>query len=71
MGTRFKFFSCSFLILLPEYVKASALPELFKLASCYTTTTIGSYDVERSFSAYSEILDQKRRSLDQSTIIIL
>ena len=70
MGTRFKFFSCSFLILLPEYVKASALPELFKLASCYTTT-IGSYDVERSFSAYSEILDQKRRSLDQSTIIIL
>lgn len=51
--------------------KASALPELFKLASCYTTKTIGSYDVERSFSAYSEILDQKRRSLDQSTIIIL
>lgn len=51
--------------------KVSALPELFKLASCYTTTTIGSYDVERSFSAYSEILDQKRRSFDQSTIIIL
>lgn len=51
--------------------KASALPELFKLASCYTTKTIGSYDVERSFSAYSEILDQKRRSLDQSTVIIL
>lgn len=50
--------------------KASALPEL-RLASCYTTTTIGSYDVKQSFSAYSEILDQKRRSLDQSTIIIL
>lgn len=48
--------------------KASALPELFKLASCYTTTTIGSYDMERSFSAYSEILDEERRSLDQSTI---
>ena len=48
--------------------KASNLPELYKLASCYCTTTIGSYDVERSFSAYNEILDEKRRSLDESTI---
>ena len=48
--------------------KADNLPELFKLASCYCTTTIGSYDVERSFSAYSEILDDKCRSLDESTI---
>ena len=48
--------------------KAENLPELYKLASCYCTTTIGSYDVERSFSAYSAILDEKRRSLDESTI---
>jgi len=32
--------------------KASSLPELYKLASCYCTTTVGSYDVERSFSAF-------------------
>jgi hypothetical protein len=48
--------------------KASILPELYKLASCYSTTTIGSYDVERLFSAYNDILDDKRRSLDESTI---
>lgn len=48
--------------------KADSLPELYKLASCYCTTTIGSYDVKRSFSAYSDILDEKRRSLDESTI---
>lgn len=48
--------------------KAENLPELYKLASCYCTTTIGSYDVERSFSVYSAILDEKRRSLDESTI---
>lgn len=48
--------------------KASTLPELYKLASYYTTTTIGSYDVERSFSAYNEILDEKQRSLKESTI---
>ena len=38
--------------------KAENLPELYKLASCYPTTTIGSYDVGRSFSAYSAILDE-------------
>ena len=48
--------------------KAKNLPELYKLASCYCTTTIGSYDVERSFSAYSAIFDEKRRSLDESII---
>lgn len=48
--------------------KESNLPELYKLASCYCTSTIGSCDVERSFSAYSEILDEKHRSLDESTI---
>ncbi|KAK3740849.1 hypothetical protein QZH41_008815, partial [Actinostola sp. cb2023] len=48
--------------------KASNLPELYNLASCYCTTTIGSYDVERSFSAYKEILGEKRRSLDESSI---
>lgn len=48
--------------------KAENLPELYKSASCYCTTTIGSYDAERSFSAYSVILDEKRRSLDESTI---
>ena len=48
--------------------KASSLPELYKLASCYCTTTIGSYDVERSFSAYNAILDGKRRALEQNTM---
>ena len=48
--------------------KASDLPQLYKLGSCYCTTTIGLYDVERAFSGYSEILDEKRRSLDESTI---
>jgi len=48
--------------------KASTLPALYKIASCYSTTTIGSYEVERSFSAYNEILDEKRRSLDETTI---
>ncbi|XP_074621358.1 uncharacterized protein LOC141879906 [Acropora palmata] len=48
--------------------KASTLPALYKIASCYSTTTIGSYEVERSFPAYNEILDEKRRSLDETTI---
>lgn len=48
--------------------KANTLPALYKLASCYSTTTIGSYEVERSFSAYNEIFDKKRKSLDESTI---
>lgn len=48
--------------------KASTLPALYKLASCHSTTIIGSYEVERSFSAYNKILDKKRRSLDESTI---
>ena len=48
--------------------KANSLPELYKLASCYYTTTIGSYDVERSFSAYIAILDGKRRSLEENTM---
>ena len=26
--------------------KVSTLPECYKIASCYTTATIGSYDVE-------------------------
>lgn len=47
---------------------ASDLPELYKLALCYCTATTGSYDVERAFSAYDDILDDKRRSLNQSTI---
>lgn len=45
---------------------AADLPELYKLAACYCTATIGSYDVERAFSAYNKILDDKWRSLDQS-----
>ena len=49
--------------------KASTLPALYKIVPCYsTTTTIGSYEVERSFSAYNEILDEKRGSLDETTI---
>lgn len=44
--------------------KANNLPKLYKLPSCYCTTTIGSYDAERSFSAYSEVLDEKCKSLD-------
>ena len=47
---------------------AADLPELYKLAACYCTATIGSYDVEREFSAYNEILDDKWQSLDQNTI---
>ena len=38
------------------------------MASSYCTTTIGSYDVERSFSLYNAILDGKRRSLEQKTM---
>jgi len=49
-------------------LKASTLPALYKIAPCYSTTTIGSYEVERSFLAYNEILDEKRRSLDETTI---
>ena len=48
--------------------KASSLPEVYKVASSYCTTTVGSYDVERSFSSYNAILDAKRRSLDQKTM---
>ena len=48
--------------------KASTLPALYNIASCYSTTTIGSYEVERSFLACNEILDEKRRSLDETTI---
>ena len=48
--------------------KAASLPALYQLASCYCTTTIGSYDVERSFSAYNAMLDNKRRSLDTDSI---
>ncbi|KAL9978037.1 hypothetical protein ACROYT_G015514 [Oculina patagonica] len=48
--------------------KANSLPELYKLVSCYCTTTIGSYDVERSFSAYNAILGGKLRSLEQNTM---
>lgn len=47
---------------------ASDLPEFYKIASCYCTATAGSYDVERAFSAYDDIPDDKRRSLNQSTI---
>ncbi|KAJ7377494.1 hypothetical protein OS493_028939 [Desmophyllum pertusum] len=43
---------------LENRLQASNLPELYKLASCYCTTTIGSYNVERSFSAYNKILDE-------------
>ena len=45
--------------------KASSLPELYKVASSYCTTTIGSYDVKRAFSSYNAIQDEKRRTLDQ------
>ena len=48
--------------------KASSLPELYKVASSYCTTTIGSYDVERAFSSYNAIQDEKRMSRDQKTM---
>lgn len=48
--------------------KAASFPALYQLASCYCTTTIGSYDVERSFSAYNAMLDTKRRSLATDSI---
>lgn len=47
---------------------ADELPELYKLASHYCTGTLGSYDVERSFSTYNSILDQKRRNLNEQTL---
>ncbi|XP_015748563.1 PREDICTED: ubiquitin-like-specific protease 1 [Acropora digitifera] len=48
--------------------KTAELPELYKIASTYCTATITSCDVERSFSSYNEILDEKRRSLDPTTM---
>lgn len=48
--------------------KAGSLPELYKVASSYCTTTIGSYDVERAFSSYNAVQDGKRRSLVQKTM---
>lgn len=48
--------------------KAASLPALYQLASCYCTTTIGSYDVERSFSVYNAMLDTKQTSLDTVSI---
>lgn len=48
--------------------KAAELPELYKIASTYCTATITSCDVERSFSSYNEILDEKRRSLDPTSM---
>ncbi|CAB3978466.1 CGG triplet repeat-binding 1 [Paramuricea clavata] len=47
---------------------AAELPELYKFASCYCTGTLGSYDVERSFSSYNSILDSKRRNLNEQTL---
>ena len=47
--------------------KVDSLPELCKQSSCYCITTIGSYDVKRSFSPYA-ILDGKRRLLEQKTM---
>jgi hypothetical protein len=47
---------------------ASELPELYKFVSCYCTGTLGSYDVERSFSSYNSILDSKRRNLNEQTL---
>ena len=44
------------------------LPELYRFASCYCKATTGSNDVERAFSAYYDILNDKWRSLDRSTI---
>ena len=38
------------------------------LASHYCTGTLGSYDVERSFSTYNSILDPKRRNLNEQTL---
>ena len=37
-------------------------------ASHYCTGTLGSYDVERSFSTYNSILDPKRRNLNEETL---
>ena len=37
--------------------RANELPCLYKLASIYCIGTLGSYDVERAFSAYESILD--------------
>lgn len=47
---------------------ASELPNLYKVASIYCTATLGSYDVERCFSNYNNILDGKRMSMAPSTL---
>ncbi|KAK3714762.1 hypothetical protein QZH41_001562 [Actinostola sp. cb2023] len=49
-------------------LNAGELPSLYKIALCYCTSTLGSYEVERSFSAYNAIVDHNRRSLDPKTI---
>lgn len=60
-------------------LKGNNLPELYKLASRYVTTNIDCYDVERSFYAYNEILDEnqdlvqrrKKKSYKQLVISLL
>lgn len=48
--------------------EASTPLALYMLASCYCKTTFGSCDAESFFSRYYEILDEKRRPLDGSTM---
>lgn len=47
---------------------ADKLPGLYTLASHSCTGTLGSYDVERSFSTYNSILDPRRRNLNEQTL---
>lgn len=47
---------------------ASELPNLYKVASIYCTATLGSYDVERCFSTYNNVLTGKRMSMTPSTL---
>ena len=46
---------------------ACELFNLYKMASIYCTATLGSYDVERCFATYNNILDRKRMSMAPST----
>ncbi len=50
--------------------KINTLPNLAKIASLYIWLPVSGVDVERSFSAYKNILSDRRRCLSENSIII-
>ena len=51
--------------------KRNNLPNLSKIALIYIWLPISGVDVERSFSNYKRILDDRRRSLSENSIEML